>query len=274
MGKYLKFKPISIALLNNAEILNFFKRFRLLIPTGAPGTEEDEDQPEDLDLNEINTKVGITDSELEAFDTDVKLLEDNVNQSRVSSETAKLNVIEKQRDEEVVFFNAEVSNCRKSPIEAVKNAAVELYNTTHVYVGIQNLPDQQETQMIHGLLTDLEKPENKAYVQTLHLTDVVEAIRLHNEQFETLTTQRTANKMSSTKENSKIVRGRLEPLYDDMVTTAFIYSVAFPSTEATAFIHNVNALIDEVKSLYNLRRGIAAANKNKPTPDDERPGEL
>lgn len=275
MGKYTKINPISLALLNNAEILNLLKRTRPLIPAGTPGGGSgEEDRPGELALGDINTKVGISDGELEAFDADITLLEDIVNQSRVSNETAKLATLEKERDEAVVYFNAEVSNQRKSPIPAIKEAANALYNETHVYVGIQTLPDQQETQKINGLLADLDKPENKAHVAALHQTEVIEALRTANKQFEVLTASRTTAKAANKTDNAKTVRTRLEPLFDDMMTISFVYSVAFPSEEATAFITNMNALIDEVKSLYNLRRGIAVAAKSKKPADDERPGEL
>ena len=136
MGKYIKIHSISVSLLNNAEYLNLMRRFRALIPAGTPGVddEEEEERPGGLALTDINTQVGITDGELEAFDADVEKLGDAVNQSRVSNETAQMAEADKERDDLVVYFNATVSNERKSPIQARRDAAVELYNVTKVYV--------------------------------------------------------------------------------------------------------------------------------------------
>ena len=280
MGKYIKIHPISVSLLNNAEYLNLMRRFRALIPAGTPGqggTEEDE-RPGELALTDINTQVGITDGELEAFDADVEKLGDVVSQSRVSDETAQMAEADKERDDLIVYFNAQVSNERKSPIEAKRTAAIGLYNVTKVYVGIQKLAGQQETQQVNGLLQDLAKEENTARVEALNLTEVVEAIRTANRKYESLTAARTNARAAVTLENSKTIRARLDELFDDMLTISFVYSVAYPTADTATFIAQTNALIDEVKAAYNQRRGIASAGKDEGGSSDggseERPGGL
>lgn len=277
MGKYMKIHPINTSVFNSAEYLNLMRRLRPLIPMGKPESGGgEEERPGELSNDGINTKVGIADQELEKFDADVTLLEDIVNQSRVSSETAKIEKVEKLRSEQIVYFNSEVSNGLKCPIETRREAAIQLYNVTKVYVGIQKLGYQQETQQVNGLLTDVDKPENKTRVAILHLDDVVEIIRTTNQQIEKLTNSRTNAKAAAATDNAKIVRARLDPLLDDMLTISFIYSVAYPSEDTATFITNVNALIDEVKAAYNQRKGLAAYHKGKKNPggNDEKPGEL
>ena len=60
-----------------------------------------------------------------------------------------------------------------------------------------------------------------------------------------------------------------------IIATIFAHSIAVPSDEATLFITQLNQLIDETRTAYNLRKGITASNKNKGQGgNDERPGEL
>lgn len=280
MGKYIKIHSISVSLLNNAEYLNLMRRFRALIPVGTPGVddEEEEERPGGLALTDINTQVGITDGELEAFDADVEKLGDAVNQSRVSNETAQMAEADKERDDLIVYFNGSVSNERKSPIQARRDAAVELYNVTKVYVGIQTLAGQQETQQVNGLLQDLEKDTNKAHVVTLGLTEVVEALRTANGKYESLTAARTNARAARTTESAKTIRLRLDEQFDDMLTISFVYSVAYPTTGTATFVSQVNALIDEVKAAYNQRKAQAASHgkgeEDIENGSEERPGGL
>lgn len=279
MGKYIKIHSISTSVLNNTEYLNLMKRFRPIIPNGQPDTGGgEEERPGELSLGNINTMVGISDEELAAFDADIALMEDIVKQSRISNETAKIDETDKVRAEQIVYFNGEVSNGCKCPIPEIREAANQLYNVTKGYVGIQKLGHQQTTQQTNGLLKDVDKPENKALVATLHLQDVVELLRTTNQKMEELTNNRTKAKAAAATDNAKTIRARLDPLFDDMLTIAFVYSVAYPTDETATFVTNVNALIDEVKFAYNQRKGLAAYYKNKGKPggggDDERPGEL
>ena len=63
------------------------------------------------------------------------------------------------------------------------------------------------------------------------------------------------------------VRLRMDDLYDDMTTIAFVQSVAAPTAETARFVNELNALIDETTALYNQRIGAAKAvakKKEKP----------
>lgn len=281
MGKYTKIHSIAISSLNNAEYLNLMRRFRTLIPKGTPGSDEEEEEdhrPGGLAMSDVNTQVGITDGELEAFDADVEKLGDAVNQSFVSLETAQMSNTDKERSDLLVYFNGIVSTERKSPLESRRNAAIELFNETKVYVGVQNLAGQQKTQQINGLLQDLDKEKNKAHVATLGLTEVVSSLQTSNQKYESLTAARTNARAARRTENAKTIRLRLDGQFDDMLTISFVYSVAYPTKGTATFISQLNALIDEVRAAYNRRRGIAAAyNKEEEgeTGDDmEKPGEL
>lgn len=271
MGTLIKIQQYFLGNLNNSEYANFLSRFRALFRKEESG---DDDRPviESDDPLVGSDELGISQEMVTAFDADLALLEDLVNQSRISDETALLADEDKQRDDLVVYFTSTTSQMRKSPVVAQKNAAISLYNQVSPYVGIYKLADQQETQQINGLLLDMEKEPNKTNVATLGLTAVLDDLKASNQRFIGLTAQRTDNRAAATVENSKLVRSRLDPLYDDMTLLATSTNVLKPTAGTTAFITAVNALIDETKARYNQRVGIAKANKDKKKPgDDDRP---
>lgn len=250
--------------LNNTEFTNYLTRFRTLIPQ-----KEEDDRPviESLDLTGPSA-LGYTDEMLASFASELELLTDLVNKSYTSDETALMADNDKHRDELVVYFTSTISQMTKSPLAAQKAAAVSLYNQVKPYVGIYRLADQQETQQIIGLLVDMEKEPNKTNVATLGLTPVLQELKATNDEFIRLTEQRTANKMAASSDNSKTVRLRLIPLYEDMILLAQSYNIVQPTAETTAFVASLNSLIDETKARYNQRIGLAKANKDKKEPDD------
>ncbi|WP_304248468.1 DUF6261 family protein [Parabacteroides gordonii] len=270
MGTLIKIQEYFLGNLNNSEYANFLSRFRALFRKEESG-EDDRPVIESADSLVISSALGISDEMVTAFDTDLGLLDDLVNQSRTSDETALLVEEDKRRDDLVVYFTTTISQTRKSPIAAQKNAAISLYNQVKPYVGIYKLADQQETQQINGLLLDMEKEPNKTNVATLGLTTVLDELKASNQRFIELTAQRTEGRAAATVENSKAVRLRLDPLYEDMVLLATATNVINPTAETAAFVTSVNALIDETKTRYNQRVGIAKANKDKKKPEDDRP---
>lgn len=270
MGTLAKIQEYFFGNLNNSEYANYMARFRGLF---RKVEDDDDDRPVIESADELigSDALGISEEMVTAFDTDLALLNDLVNQSRISDETALLADEDKHRDELIVYFTTTISQTRKSPLAAQKNAAISLYNQVKPYVGIYKLADQQETQQINGLLLDMEKEPNKTNIATLGLTAVLDELKASNQRFIELTAQRTEGRAAATIENSKAVRSRLDPIYDDMVLLATSTNVLKPTAETTAFVVAVNALIDETKARYNQRIGIAKANKNKKDPDDDRP---
>lgn len=254
---------LSLERLNNAEYANHMTRFLALIPV----KQEDRPEIESVDLTGP-AALGFTDEQINTFKNELNILTDVVNKSLISDETALLAETDKQRDELVVYFTSTVRQMTKSPVSAQRNAAISLYNQVKIYVGIQKLADQQETQQILGLLLDMEKEANKSNVTTLGLTSVLEELKTCNDTFIALTEQRSANKISASIDNGKVVRGRMDQIYGDMTLLAQSYNVVQPTGETTAFVTALNALIGETKARYNQRVGIAKANKNKKKPDD------
>ena len=117
----------------------------------------------------------------------------------------------------------------------------------------------------------MEKEPNKTNITTLGLTAVLEELKASNQRFIELTARRTEGRAAVAVGNSKAVRLRLTPLYEDMILLATSTNVINPTAETAAFVTSVNALIDETKARYNQRIGIAKANKDKKKPGGDRP---
>ena len=150
-----------------------------------------------------------------------------------------------------------------SPIQAIRNAAEILYLKTKPYVGCQTLPQGQQIQKMRGLLSDITTSEMSAHITTLGLSAVVEELGTITVQYATLIEQRSASQLANKLDAGKTVRLELDEQYDDLVTIAFVTSVATPSKEATDFVVYMNKLIADTETAYNQR--VAQRGKKEET---------
>lgn len=248
MKEIIKIKTTGFSKLNNAEYTNFSVRFLTL--ANAAGYEE-------LGLD--------TTTDLEEYTKLVGQMNDLVAQSRISNQTAELDRIDKQRDDLVVYLLTVIRNAKSSPLEDEKAAGTLLYNLTKPYIGIQRLPDQQETVQIKGLLLDLAKAEYQEAIAKLNLVSLIESLDDANATYSSLTKERTEGRVNAQMDNSTTVRARMDVLYDYITTMAFVNSVAHPTAKNAQFVTSLNALIDEVITLYNIRM---AQKKRQPATND------
>lgn len=250
MKQIVKIKEIGLAKLNNAEYTNFSTRVLSLVKQA--GTIE----PDGGSALGIEAEVQEEDEELLA------LLGDIVAQSRISDRTAELTEVDNQRDDLVVYLFKLLRSKKSSPLAAERKAATSLYNLLKPYVGCYRSPGQQETVQIRGLLTDARKEENLPNVEALSLTNILTELETANDEYASLTEQRTEERAANRLDESKKVRQRMDELYDYISTMAFVQSVAHPTDATATFVTNLNALIDETNALYNQR--IAQAKRKKP----------
>ena len=253
MKTIVKIKEFGITRLNNAEYTNFSTRVLTLVEQA--GTLEPDG----------GSALGIEAEVQEEYETLLGTMNDIVAQSRISDHTAELADVDKQRDDLVVYLFNSIRNKKSSPVAAEKSAATSLYNVLKPYVGCYRSPSQQETVQIRGLLTDARKAENAPNVETLALTNILTELETANEEYASLTEQRTEERAASRLDESKTVRLRMDELYDYIATVAFVQSVAHPTDATATFVTNLNALIDETNALYNQR--IAQAKRKKPEPE-------
>ena len=243
MGSYLKIDPIRLGKFNNAEYTNFMNR--TLNQALAAGVE----------------KIGASETLIDGFTANVNKMTDIVAQSRASVETAQIAETDKKADELIVYLMATFRTNLTSPIQAMRTAAETLYLKTKPYVGCQTLPQGQQIQKMRGLLSDISTAEMSAHITTLGLTAVVEELNTITTQYSALIEQRTASQLANKLDAGKTVRLELDEQYDDLVTIAFVTSVATPSKEAADFVVYMNKLIADTDTAYNQR--IAQRGKKK-----------
>lgn len=245
MTKILKMKTIGLSKLNNSEYANFSTRFTTLVGTATP------------------LALGIAEADLTAYQADLDLLGDLIAQSRISDQTARLAELEKERDGLLDYLFGLIKASHTAPVAAQRSAAVALTNVTKPYIGIQHLPNQQETVQILGLQRDLSKEENAPHCRTLNLTDTLEALDSANGAYASLIDERNISNADSRLEDSKTVRARMTILYDTMSNIAYAQNIIKPTAATIDFINHLNSLIDEINALYNLRMSQTGAAEEK-----------
>ena len=245
MGSYLKINPIRLGKFNNAEYTNFMNR--TLNQAVAVGIE----------------KIGASEALIDNITANVNKMTEIVAQSRASVETAQIAETDKKADELIIYLMATFRTNLTSPIQTMRNAAETLYLKTKPYVGCQTLPQGQQIQKMRGLLSDLSTADMSAHITTLGLTAVVEELNTITAQYSTLIEQRTASQLANKLDAGKTVRLELDEQYDDLMTIAFVTSVATPSKEATDFVVYMNKLIADTETAYNQR--IAQRGKKEET---------
>ena len=139
------------------------------------------------------------------------------------------------------------------PLASKSAAAKALWLVLKPYKGFHELPNQQETVTVAGMVLDLSKEENTVHVSTLGLTEYVNELNLTNTRYQTLTDQRTQSRETAKTDNSKTIRTEMDALYDYLSTVAFCMSVVTPTEDTARFVTQLNAIIDETNTAYNQR---------------------
>lgn len=235
MGSYLKIDPVRLGKFNKAEYASLMNDTKLLIlEVGAE-------------------KIGVSQALLDAFSANVEKLTDIIVETRARIETIEINEEDRKACELVIYLMATIRANRSSPLEAMRVAAEALFLETKPCVGCQRLPQGQKLVMIRALLTDLTTEGMYAHVQTLHLADVVEELGVVAGRLGDLICQRTSQRAAERTEPAKVVRAEMDEQFDDILTIAFVTSVAHPSPEATRFVSLMNTVIAESETAYKQR---------------------
>ena len=161
--------------------------------------------------------------------------------------------LDKQVDDLLSFFFSTVKTGYNHPIEAKRTAARALQNMMKPYFGVQSLPQRQQVQTVDGLLKDLKKKENKAHLTALGLSEELVYLEEMNAEYMLLIESRAASQVANPVESAKPIRTVMYDQYDEIVTTAWAFSIASTSDALTAFITKVNKLIADTNLAYNQR---------------------
>lgn len=180
-------------------------------------------------------------------------LTDIVAQSRAAEETAKIGEADKQEDDLLLYLFATVKGACSHPIASKREAAQAVYDVMKPYLGVQLLPQRQQVQTVDGLVLDLEKEAVAAHFTTLGLASEVETLKTLNAEYGSLIARRADAQKSNPVESAKPIRQEMYEQYDELVSTAWAFSIAVPSDALSGFIASVNKLVADTNAAYNLR---------------------
>ena len=279
MTDYQTINVITLERLNNAEYLSFMHNVLALLPLAS---EEEEDRPGGLSVLSSLSENGVPALGLSAefmneFEQEIEMLADVVDETRIAPETETMNANDKLRSSVTTFVTSNIANACKSPISTEATAGNELYKVIKPYIGIAQLPVDQKTVKIKGLLLDIRKEENAQYVTDLNLTTYLNELETANNAYMASMQQRLRTRAALKRESGSAIRERVNTMYENLAILAQSYNIVQPTAETTKFVNELNELIAQTTTAYNSRSKRPKNNNNENTPsggEEERPGVL
>ena len=264
--KYIKVENISLPRLSHAEFINFMERFLALLPLeAAEGAEESDPKGA--------PKVGITAEQVTEAKAYLSEMNDLNRETRVKAETKSKAEIDRQRDALWTAIVQRILTSRNVPIQAESAAAEKLYIVVKPYTGMNRLPNNQQTETVKGLLTDLNKPEIQEAITTLGLENYIDELSTCNQQYEALVKGAdVARAAASLGNKNDFLRQQLTDLYHEMADFAFATNLLHETEESIYFLSGLNGLIRDVETAYNLRdkaKHTSATTPEKPEEGDK-----
>lgn len=263
--EYIKVESINLAKLSHAEFINFMERFLALLPLEAEEAAE-EGNPMGA------PKVGITAEQVTEAKTYLSEMNDLNRETRVKAETKSKAEIDRQRDALWTAIVQRILTSRNVPIQAESAAAEKLYIVVKPYTGMNRLPNNQQTETVKGLLTDLNKPEMLDAITTLGLENYIDELSTCNQQYETLVKGADVARAAANLGNkSDALLRQLTDLYREMADFAFATNLLHETEESLYFLSGLNGLIRDVETAYNLRD--KAKHTSTTTPENPEDGD-
>lgn len=245
--EYIKVESINLAKLSHAEFINFMERFLALLPLEAEETAEEGDPMG-------APKVGITAEQVEEAKANLSEMNDLNRETKVKAETKSKTTIDRQRDALWTAIIQRILTSRNVPIPTESAAAEKLYIVVKPYMGMNRLPNNQQTVIVKGLLTDLNKPEMQEAIRTLGLEDYIDELSTYNQQYEALVKEADVVRAAANLGNKNdVLRQQLTDLYREMADFAFATNLLHETEESIYFLSGLNGLIHDVETAYNLR---------------------
>ena len=261
--EYIKVESINLAKLSHAEFINFMERFLALLPLEAEGAAEEGDPMG-------APKVGITAEQVTEAKTYLSEMNDLNRETRVKVETKSKAEIDRQRDALWTAIVQRILTSRNVPIQAESAAAEKLYIVVKPYTGMNRLPNNQQTETVKGLLTDLNKPEIQDAITTLGLENYIDELSTCNQQYEALVKGADVARAAANLGNkSDVLRRQLTDLYREMADFAFATNLLHETEESIYFLSGLNGLIRDVETAYNLRDKAKHTSTTKPEKGDK-----
>lgn len=248
---YIQVEDISLLRLSNAEFISFMERFMALLPL-----EDDEEGGQHA------PKLGITAELVAEGKAFLASMNDLTLKSQLKAETKPKKEIDRLRDRMLAYIIERIDFSRDALDAAVAAAAERLYLVAKPYRGAGRLAYNQETVVIKGFLLDMNKTENVEAVTALGIEKDLDTLQTYNDQFEALVKEADV-KSSSLDMNEKMrdLRVQMGDWYQEVTSLAFASNVLNESEESLSFLTGLNAVIQDVKTLYKQR--IAQLNSGK-----------
>lgn len=244
--KIVKVSSIGLGKLNNAEYLRLMNRVSGQIKQiGA-------------------SKLGLPKDKVDEFDQKLLVLNDVFAQNRASAETASLQELDKQRDEQWIYLFQRIQLASSSPLEDNKKASAKLTPEIKPYLGKQRAPVEQETQLIFAFLHDMQKSENFAQIQALELLPALENLEDLNNRYASLADERTINKQTQKLPSSDSLKKEIDPIYDYLTNKVFAENLSNGTDETLQFLLALNSFIDAANTAYKQRTGQTAKKEEPP----------
>lgn len=242
MKTTIKIKSIGLAKLNNSEYTNLMQRLA-------------------TQLDKLDTTInigGITADSKATFAKNLQYMYDIVAQNAASEFTRTLTELDQERDEMTIYLLQAIRTAARSPIAAERQAGTVLYEETKPYIGIQTLPNMQQTAKVRALIVDLDKPANKAHLLSLRLNTIAQALHTKNEEYAKATDDRAEDKGAKKLPDTKELRATMNEQYEQFTLLLTAAAITQPSSELTTCISNINVAIDEANTAYNQRHAQSA----------------
>ena len=192
-------------------------------------------------------KIGIKPELLSGLKKQSELLTEIIGQSYISKETKEL----------ASSFKVGRNNADRTK----KEASVILYDVCKNYIGVQSLPVRTKTQFISSMINDLNKPENKAHIDTLGLSESLTALENNNKAYQNLSEGRAESQLANTFVSFKEVKKATNNLYKVLTKYAFATNLLTPTEESKSFMNLLNKLIEDTHNANKQRLAQAVLSK-------------
>ena len=246
MDSFYQIQRYDMRMLNNSEYQNFMRRFIALIPTSE-------------EASPVNIPSEIV-AEIEAL---LGKMTELIRESRAQETTPERKAVDRGRSSVAAYILARVLKSSSLLLEEERSAGRVLKNTVTPYKGIGRLPINQKTEVIKSLVMDLKKDEFQESVDALGLKPYLDELERQNLRYEVLVSQESETRSEmSLGENSVSIRAQINAIYTKCIMLANATQVLTPNAESEAFVRDVNSLVEEVRTSYNLRNKLPRRRKN------------
>ena len=174
-----------------------------------------------------------------------------IKRSPASSLTTEKNLADKQRDDYSSYLLSKINNTQRSHKDEERAIYQVLAPIVNPYKGMSSLPKNQKSTHIIGLLNHLREPGLAPQINKLNLKADIDALEVANNKFIQLEEQSVSSKLEYADTIAK--RSKTDELYRSLVDKANATAILQPSEKVQQFISNINNLIRQTNTLYNLR---------------------